>query len=176
METIQEQFLARIKKANLTLKGYSDDYVVVQIPLQSRYVFFRLPYQSRTVYNEIRTTKDGHEFILKQYKYVLKDEHSPIAKDDRTGEIFYKKSYITIPKQYIFCGVGHADLIMIDLKDEYQKYYLERLSKDYVLKYPKMMRLFFKGFKYEIPKTKSEPVTCSQRLSEAFMECGDVDE
>ena len=38
---------------------------------------------------------------------------------------------------------------MINLKDEYQKYYLEILSKDYQLKYPKMMRLFFKGFKYE---------------------------
>ena len=148
-KNIQQQFLARIKKANLTLKGYSDDYVTVQIPLKSQYVFFRLPYTSRSVYNQIVNKQDGTQYILKQYKYVLADEHTPTSKDDETGEIFFKKSYITIPKKYIFCGLGYADLIMIDTKDEYQKYYLEKLSLDYQLKYPKMMKLFFKGFKYE---------------------------
>ena len=148
-KNIQEQFLARIKKANLTLKGYSDDYVTVQIPLKSQYVFFRLPYTSRSVYNSIYNTNDGRKFTIKQYKYVFEDKNAGTYIDNKTGEIMNKKSSITIPRKNIFFGLGHADLIVLDTKDEYNKWYIEKLSKDYLLKYPKMMRLFFKGFKYE---------------------------
>lgn len=145
-KNIQELFTARIQNANLTILGYSPDYVVVQVPEKSRYVFFRLPYKSRTTYNRIMNKQDGSTFTKKYFTYTVEDLAAPMWTDDKTGEMHTGTSTISIPRNKIFCGLYHADLVMLDTRDEYDKYYLDRLGNDYLLKYPKTMRLFFKGY------------------------------
>ena len=143
---IQELFTARIQNASLTILGYSTDYVVVQVPMKSRYVFFRLSYKSRTTYNRIINTQDGKSFVKKYFTYTVEDLAAPMWTDAKTGEMHRGTSTISIPRNKIFCGLYHADLVMLDTKDEYDKYYLDRLSNDYLLKYPKTMKLYFKGY------------------------------
>ena len=146
-KNIQELFTARIQNANLTIIGYSDYYVAVQVPKKSRYVFFRLPYKSKVNYVRIINAKDGTTFDKKYITYTVEDlKAKPYT--DKNGEIHNGTSTISIPRNKIFMGYYHADLIVLDAKDEYDKWYIERLDKDLLLEYPKTMKLYFKGYQF----------------------------
>ena len=145
-KNIQELFTARIQNANLTIIGYSDKYITVQVPKKSKYVFYRLPYKSKVNYVRIINAKDGSTFGKKYITYTVEDLTAQPYKD-KNGEIHNGTTTITIPRNKIFMGYYHSDLIVLDTKDEYDKYYIERLDKDLLLEYPKTMKLYFKGFK-----------------------------
>ena len=147
-KNIQELFTARIQNANLTIIGYSDNYVTVQVPKKSRYVFFRLPYKSKVNYTRIINTTDGATFDKKYITYTVEDLTAP-QYTDKNGEIHNGTSNITIERKCIFMGLYHADLIVLDTKDEYHKYYIDKLDKDLLLEHPKTMKLYFKGFKHD---------------------------
>ena len=144
-KNIQELFTARIQNANLTIIGYSDKYVTVQVPKKSRYVFYRLPYKSKVKYVRIINAKDGTTFDKKYITYTVEDlQAKPYT--DKNGEMHNGTSTISIPRNKIFMGCYHADLIFLDTTDEYDKWYIERLDKDLLLEYPKAIKLYFKGY------------------------------
>ena len=151
-KNIQELFTTRIQNVNLTIIGYSDYYVTVQVPKKSRYVFFRLPYKSRVNYVRIINAKDGTTFNKKYITYTVEDlKAQPYT--DSNGEIHNGTSTISIPRNKIFMGYYHSDLIVLDTKDEYDKWYIEKLDKDLLLEYPKTMKLYFKGYQYNRTRT-----------------------
>ena len=151
-KNIQELFTARIQNANLTIIGYSDNYVTIQVPKKSRYVFYRLPYKSKVNYVRIINAKDGSTFDKKYITYTIEDlQAQPYT--DRNGEIHNGTSTISIPRNKIFMGLYHADLIVLDTKDEYDKWYIEKLDKDLLLEYPKTMKLYFKGYQFNRTRT-----------------------
>ena len=152
-KNIQELLTARIQNANLTIIGYSDNYVTIQVPKKSRYVFYRLPYKSKVNYVRIINAKDGSTFDKKYITYTIEDlQAQPYT--DRNGEMHNSTSTISIPRNKIFMGLYHADLIVLDTKDEYDKWYIEKLDKDLLLEYPKTMKLYFKGYQFNRTRTK----------------------
>ena len=152
-KNIQELFTARIQNASLTIIGYTDYYVSVQIPKISRYVFFKLPYKSKVNYVRIINAKDGNTFDKKYITYTVEDlKAKPYT--DKNGEMHNGTSTISIPRNKIFCGLYHTDLIVLDTRDEYDKYYIEKLDKELLLEYPKTMRLYFKG--YQSVRTRTD--------------------